>query len=157
MHFAKTFSCASWITSSIVGGPYSSVPVPYFRRSFLISQPVKSAALRVTALGVYECEINGQRVGDEVFAPGWTEYHKRVYYQSYDVTGLLRPGENVLGAILGDGWYCGNVAWWGRQLYADRPRFLAQLEIILQDGTTITFAAIPRGKHPPGQSWKATC
>ena len=122
--------------------------MPYLRKTFHLSQSVRSAHFIVTALGLYECEINGQRVGDEVFAPGWTEYHKRVYYQGYDVTGLLRPGENVLGAILGDGGYCGHVAWWGRQLYADRPRFLAQLEIIFQDGSTIIFAS--------DSSWKTS-
>jgi len=148
MTSAPGFAQAFWIASPIVGGKRTSAPVPYLRKTFHLSQTVRSAHLIVTALGLYECEINGQRVGDEVFAPGWTEYHKRVYYQSYDVTGLLRPGENVLGAILGDGWYCGNVAWWGRQLYADRPRFLAQLEIILQDGTTITFAS--------DSSWKTS-
>ena len=58
-----------------------------------------SARLHVTALGLYEARLNGQRVGDGFLSPGWTDYDKRVLYQAYDVTGLLRDGENVLGAI----------------------------------------------------------
>lgn len=107
---------------------------------------MKSARLAATALGLYECEINGRRVGDEIFAPGWTDYHRRVQYQTYDVTDLLREGGNVLGAILGDGWYCGFVGWKNRQIYGDRPRFLAQLEMVLQDGSTVTIAT--------NSSWK---
>ncbi len=81
-------------------------PAPYLRRSFTLTGPVATARLRVTALGLYEARLNGQRVGDAYLTPGWTDYGQRVLYQSYDVTGLLRDGENVLGALLGDGWYC---------------------------------------------------
>ena len=80
--------------------------------------------------------LNGQRVGDLQLAPGWTDYHKRTYYQAFDVTPLLVVGDNTLGAILGDGWYCGHIAWRGRQLYGDRPKFLAQLVIDYLDGRT---------------------
>jgi len=137
MNSSPVFGHALWIASPVAGGPRTSVPVPYLRKAFSLSQPVKSARLTVTALGLYECEINGVRVGDEVFAPGWTDYQKRVRYQTFDVTGQLGAGENVVGVILGDGWYCGNVAWVGRQVYGDRPRFLARLEIILQDGSAV--------------------
>jgi len=135
------FSQATWIASSFVGGPRTPAPVPYLRKTFLIEQPVKSASLAITALGLYECEINGARVGDEIFAPGWTNYAERVHYQVYDVTSNLRAGENVLGAILGDGWYCGYLGWWPRQQYGDRPRLLAQLDIVLQDGSTFTIVS----------------
>jgi alpha-L-rhamnosidase len=143
-HFVE----ASWISSPIVGGKRTTAPVPYLRKSFRVDHPIKSARLVITALGLYECEINGQVVGDEVFAPGWTEYHKRVQYQTYDVTGMLSQGENVIGAILGDGWYCGFVAWCGRQVYGDRPRLLARLEIELQDGSTMSVVT--------DDSWKTT-
>lgn len=146
MNPSQAFSNALWIASSISGSPRTSAPSPYFRTSFCLNQPVKSARLTATALGVYECEINGHRVGDEIFAPGWTDYHRRVQYQAYDVTELLGKGENVLGAILGDGWYCGFVGWKDRQGYGDRPRFLAQLEVLLQDGSTVTVAT--------NSSWK---
>ncbi len=85
--------------------------------------------------GLYECSLNGHRVGDGVFTPGWTDYARRAQYQAYDVTALLREGDNALGAILGDGWYCGHMAERGRQQYGDRPKLLAQLEIVHADGS----------------------
>src|SRR5204862_4619772 len=90
----------------------------------------------VTALGSYEFEINGRRVGDYVLAPGRTEYSKRVPYHVFDVTTHLQPGANACGAILGDGWYCGHLHSDPRQTYGDRPRLLAQLEITFDDGST---------------------
>jgi alpha-L-rhamnosidase len=118
-----------------VGGPRSTIPVPYLRKGFTLGGKVIHARLYVTALGVYEAYLNGQRIGEAELTPGWTDYKKRLRYQVYDVTGLLQSGENVLGAILGDGWYCGHVAVQDRQVYGDRPRLLAQLEMTLADGS----------------------
>jgi alpha-L-rhamnosidase len=126
---------AQWIASTVCGGLRTTAPAPYFRKPFTIDGAIQSAVLHITALGLYECEINGNVVGDHVFAPGWTDYSKRVYFQSHDVTSLLARGDNAIGVILGDGWYCGNVAWYGRQVYGERPQFLAQLEITTLDGT----------------------
>jgi len=112
--------------------------------------PVTSARLSITALGLYECEINGVRVGDHIFAPGWTNYHIRVPYQTYDVTALLFDGENAIGAILGDGWYCGLMAWKERQMYGDRPRLIARLEGTYQDGTTFELTTDPAWKTATG-------
>ena len=97
-----------------------------------------SARLYVTALGLYEARLNGQRVGDAFLAPGWTDYAQRVPYQTYDVTGLLRPGENVLGAILADGWYSGFVGFDAKRAgahYGDAPELLAQLVVTFADGS----------------------
>jgi alpha-L-rhamnosidase len=92
--------------------------------------------LYATALGLYEMRLNGRRVGDAVFTPGWTDYRKRVYYQSYDVTRQVRAGTNVLGAILADGWACGYVGLGGRDRYGlGRPRLRAQLHLEYADGT----------------------
>ncbi len=74
--------------------------------------------------------------GEDYFAPGWTQYRKRVQYQVYDVTDLLLEGENAWGAVLGDGWYCGHVEARPRQQYGDRPRFLGQIQIEFADGQT---------------------
>jgi alpha-L-rhamnosidase len=126
-----------WISSSHLGGPRSSAPVPYFRKTFRLDHAVASARLTVTALGLYDVEINGQRVGDQIFSPGWMDYHVRVPVQTHDVTGLLRKGDNAIGGILGDGWYCGHVAWLGRQNYGDKPEFLAALEVDFEDGTSL--------------------
>ena len=143
---SSPLSQASWIASPLVGSPQNGVIAPYVRTSFTISQPVQSATLQVTALGLYTCEINGQTVGDLALAPNWTDYTKRVYFQTFDVTTLLQGGENGIGAILGDGWYCGHLAWQSRQLYGDRPRFIAQLEITLADGSRQTIVT--------DESWK---
>jgi alpha-L-rhamnosidase len=113
-------------------------PAPYLRRSFTLAGPVATARLHVTALGLYEARLNGQRVGDAFLTPGWTDYGQRVLYQAYDVTALLRDGENVLGAILGDGWYSGFVGFDAKRAgahYGPAPELLAQLEVTFADGT----------------------
>ncbi len=132
---------AEWIGSFLVGSARASVPAPYLRKTFRLEKPPVRARLYVTALGLYEASINGQRVGDTVLTPGWTDYHVRVRYQTYDVTDLLRPGENALGAILGDGWYCGHIEWRDRQLYGDRPKLLAQLVITHPSGAQTIIAS----------------
>ena len=138
---------ARWIGASLRGGPRSMAPAPYLRKSFTLPGDVVSARLYVTALGMHECSINGRRVSDDVFAPGWTDYRKRVQYNVYDVTSLLHAGENALGAVLGDGWAAGHVGWGHRQQYVDRPRLLAQLEIKTAAGATITVAGDRTWKH----------
>jgi alpha-L-rhamnosidase len=129
-----------WIGSDLRGGAHSMIPAPYLRKSFDLPQNILSARLYITALGLYECSINGQPVSENVFAPGWTDYTKRVQYQVYDVTDLLGEGENVIGAILGDGWAAGYLGWTHRQQYFDQPRLLAQLEITLTDGRIIVVS-----------------
>jgi alpha-L-rhamnosidase len=131
---------AQWIGAALVGGPRTSIPAPFLRQTITLAAPPTQARLYVTALGLYELTINGQRVGEDRLAPGWTDFTKRVRYQVYDVAGLLRTGENVLGAVLGDGWYCGHICWFGRQKYGDRPRLLAQLEATTAAGERQTFA-----------------
>ncbi len=90
----------------------------------------------MTALGVYEAQLNGATVGDHVLDPGWTSYNHRLRYQTFDVTGLLREGRNAIGAILGDGWYRGRFGFDGgrRNIYGDRLALLAQLEINYANG-----------------------
>jgi alpha-L-rhamnosidase len=110
-------------------------PSPFFRKTFRLEKPVRRARLYATALGVYEPHLNGRRIGDAVLSPGWTDYNKRVAYQTYDVTDRLRQGDNTLGAILGDGWYSGYVGFgMRRNQYGPHPRLLAQLHIEYADG-----------------------
>jgi alpha-L-rhamnosidase len=143
-----------WIGSAIAGSPKTSAPAPFLRKSFSLDSgnTIASARLYATALGVYEMHINGHRVGEDVFAPGWTDYRKRVQYQVYDVTSLLESnGENVAGAILGDGWYCGYTGNIGRrQYYGDRPHLLAQLVIRFSDGSTKIIATDETWKTATG-------
>jgi alpha-L-rhamnosidase len=142
---------ASWIglgrardsvTPPAAMGPVDPVtrglsPAPYVRRSFTADKAVASARLYVTALGLYEARLNGHRVGDGYLTPGWTDYGKRVQYQTYDVTGLMAAGENVLGAIIADGWYSGYFGFDAKRAgahYGTTPELLAQLVITFADG-----------------------
>ncbi|MGW3665187.1 alpha-L-rhamnosidase [Streptomyces sp. NPDC005141] len=97
---------------------------------------VARARLYATALGLYEAHLNGRRVGRDQLAPGWTDYRERVQYQTYDVTSLLRPGANAIGAYVAPGWYAGNVGMFGPHQYGERPALLAQLEVEYTDGTS---------------------
>ena len=122
------------------GGPWGrgvslpSAPPPLARAEFTLSKPVARARLYASALGLYELRLNGSRVGDQVLAPGFTDYDDRVQYQTYDVTGALREGRNAIGAMLADGWYSGRLQ--GGQRFGDAPRLLAQLEVEYTDGTS---------------------
>lgn len=114
--------------------------VPMLRREFDLAGKVRRATLSVTARGFYEVRINGHRVGDELLAPGYTDYNVRLQYQTYDVTELLRRGTNAMGALLGYGWYAGHMNLFeNRCIYGYFPEFLAQLNVELQDGTQVTL------------------
>src|SRR4051812_8336651 len=84
-------------------------PCPVLRRSFAVASPIRRATVYATARGVLDLELNGARIGDAVLAPGWTDYRERIEYTAHDVTDLVRTGENVIGATIGDGWYAGFV------------------------------------------------
>ncbi|MFC7529956.1 family 78 glycoside hydrolase catalytic domain [Actinoplanes sp. GCM10030250] len=105
-------------------------------KGFTVTGEVVSARLYATAHGLYRAEINGVRVGDQELAPGWTSYSRRLRYQAYDVTGLLRDGQNDLRVLLGNGWFRGRLGFAeGSALYGDRLALLAQLELTFADGT----------------------
>ncbi len=120
--------------------PEPSSPLPYLRKSFELKTPVQRAMLYATALGLYEVHINGQRVGDHVLAPDWTDYRKRVRYQAYDVTALLKTGNNAMAALLANGWFSGHIGNGGNQFFGKKPAFLAQLEVTYADGHTEQIA-----------------
>ena len=130
----------SWGTPSL--NDIARVPAPFLRKNFVVTQAVTRATVYVTALGTYELHLNGEKVGNDVMTPGWSDFNKRVYYQTYDVTGMVQPGTNAIGAILGDGWYASDLAYLGyRQFYGGYPRFLAQLVLQLSDGSTQTVVS----------------
>lgn len=124
---------AAWIgTADTVAGPS-----PLLRRAFKVAGPIVTARIYATSLGLYELYLNGQRVDDRLFTPGWTSYRRRLQYQTYDVTKLLRTGDNAIGAMLGDGWYRGQLGFsGGRAIYGKRLGLLLQLEIHYRDGRT---------------------
>lgn len=148
---AIDYSDSNWKSATVVGKvgddpfgtPWGPEPANLFRRSVRIDKVVKSARLYVTSLGSYQMRINGNRVGKHILAPGWTDYKSVVYYQTYDVTSMLHLGENVIGALLGDGWYgSGLVSFQQRYNFGSPPlRFLAQIEISFMDGTHQTLVS----------------
>ena len=112
--------------------------VPMLRREFTLDAAVSRATLYVSARGFYEFHLNGQRVSDELLDPGYTDYSDRIAYQTFDVTSLLHPGENAMGALLAYGWYAGHMNLFElRCIDGFFPQFLAQLEIDLVDGRHI--------------------
>lgn len=131
---------------------YRDDPAPLFRRPFVIDRPVRRARLYAVGLGYGEFRMNGRRVGDEVLAPTWTTFSHRVFYSTHDVTPLLQTGENVLGAMLGNGWYNPlPLRMWGRinlreHLPVGRPRCIARLAVEFADGTRLDV--------PTGTDWK---
>ena len=142
---------ARWIESAQDEGAKASQPAPMLRGTFAVKGKVLSARAYVTSLGLYELEINGKRVGDQLLTPGWTSYRKRLQYQTYDVTSHLRGGENAIGATLGDGWYRGFLAWKDRRaVYGDRLALLCQLRIEYEGGRVETVGTDGTWKSATG-------
>jgi alpha-L-rhamnosidase len=140
---------ASWIEPDLPEDTKKSNPAPMLRREFKLYGAIERARAYVTSHGLYEAYLNGQRVGDQVFTPGWTSYHKQLQYQTYDVTNLLRSGDNAIGVLLGDGWYRGNLAWGSkRNIYGERLALLLQIEVTYKDGRKELITS--------DQSWKAS-
>jgi alpha-L-rhamnosidase len=104
---------ARWVSPPFAVPASTAGPAFLLRREFTAGKPVRRARAYATAHGVYEMELNGRRVGSQVLAPGWTSYHHRLRYQTYDVTGQLRNGANVIGAYLADGWFRGRIGFQG--------------------------------------------
>jgi alpha-L-rhamnosidase len=128
---------AQWITPDLSEDTTRANPSPMLRREFTLPQRVGSARLYVTSLGLNLVEVNGQRVSDHLFRPGWTSYDKRLQYDTYDVTGLVRSGANAIAVTLGDGWYRGHLGFEGkRNNYGTRLGLLAQLVVRYSDGHT---------------------
>lgn len=124
-------------------------PSPMFRKQFNASKKIKSATVYITAHGLYEAQINGKRVGDAYFTPGWTSYNKRLQYQVYDVTDLIKRGGNVIGVTLGSGWYRGHLAWENnKNIYGKDISLLLQFEIVYADGSKQTILS--------DESWKCS-
>ncbi len=129
-----------------------------YRKEFAALKKVKRATVYATALGIYELHLNGQRVSDHFFAPGWTDYRQRAYYNTYDVTSMIAAGDNAIGAWVADGWFSGYVGFglltgmgterMGRYTYGKTPSIMAQLEIEYADGSRETVGT--------DASWKVT-
>ena len=124
-------------------------PSPLFRKTFSSKKKIVQATAFVTSHGMYEARINGERIGDAFLTPGWTSYNKRLQYQSYDVTGLLKNGDNAIGVILGSGWYRGIIGFSNNNnSYGTDISLLFQLNIQYSDGTEEIIAS--------DDSWKSS-
>ncbi|TDZ38158.1 hypothetical protein C8035_v006814 [Colletotrichum spinosum] len=129
-----------------VDGPKRPI---YFRNSFHAASNITKARLYITALGIYEAEINGNRVGDLVLAPGWQSYNYRHVYDTYDVTELVTNGDNAIGVAVGEGWFSGRLSYGGgvRNNYGDTIGLLSLLVVTLEDGSTVEI--------PTDTTWQA--
>jgi len=140
---------AEWISPLLEEDTTRSMPSPYLRKEFSLNSGIRQARLYISCHGLYQAEINGQRVGDQEFTPGWTSYHHRVQYQTYDVKELLNDRENAIGIILGDGWYRGNLAWRdNRNIWGTRLSAIAQLHVWYDNGSMEVIGT--------DNSWKAS-
>ena len=135
---------AQWITGDYRPNRKERYPVDCFSKTFTLGKPVKSARLYATAYGLYEARLGGKRVGAFVMAPGYTDYTKRIQYQTYDVTKMLREGENELTCQLADGWFRGSCGAWGKKnQYGTETKLLLQLEIAFIDGSRQVIGTDP--------------
>jgi alpha-L-rhamnosidase len=141
----KTDWSAEWIGNDLTalgkGKEYHLPPAPFFRKEVDLKTSVKKARLYVTSLGLFEFQINGKRIGEDYFTPGWTDYDKRVYYQTYDITADIKEGGNAFGAILAEGWYAGYLGYAlfignpvVKNFYGDVPLLKAQIEVEYENG-----------------------
>lgn len=127
---------ADWITPEYdFTAPKTACPV--LRKEFRMEKKIKKARIYVTAKGLYELRLNGEKVGRDFLTPGWTSYNKRTLYQIYDVTDMIREGGNAVGASIGSGWYKGELGWRSRRnLYGGREALIMELHLTYEDGTT---------------------
>ena len=139
---------ASWITLGSEPDVKGSKPAQYFRKEFTTAKTIKSARVYVTSHGLYQLFLNGKKVSADLFTPGWTSYKNRIQYQTYDVTSMLQA-KNTVGAILGDGWFRGNIGWSSQNgYYGSKLALLAQFQITYTDGTSEVIGT--------DQSWKVS-
>lgn len=140
---------ANWITPTWEENVRKSNPSPYLRKEFTLGKAIKSARLYISAQGLYQVEINGKRVGEQEFTPGWTSYNTRLQYQIYDIKAQLVQNQNAIGIVLGDGWFRGNLGWVdGRNNYGEKLATIAQIIVEYADGSKATIST--------DESWKAS-
>jgi len=167
------FTASGWSGALVLGtygiGPWNSFGKTYFaathvRKDFVLSALPPRAVLYVTGQGLVEPHLNGAKVGNDYFVPGWTDYTNRLYYFAYDVTSLLQAGSNTVGAVLGDGWYRGNCAFDGQNYYGTKTRLRAQLHLYYTNGTQVIasdptwqagFGPIRQADNEAGESYDA--
>ncbi len=142
---------AKWIEPGYVEDTIMR-PSPLFRKEFSSNKKIISATAYITAHGLYQAFINGQKIGDAYLTPGWTSYHKRLQYQTYDVTDLVKNGNNAIGVMLGNGWYRGIIGFGDNiNVYGKDIALLFQLDIMYNDGSTQTIISDDGWKSSTGE------
>jgi alpha-L-rhamnosidase len=127
---------ASWVSFGSETTAKGSKPAQYFRKDFASTKKIKSARVYVSSQGLYQLFLNGKKVSTDLFTPGWTSYKNRIQYQTYDVTPMIQL-KNSIGAIVGDGWFRGNIGWGNDNgYYGSKLALLAQLQVNYTDGTS---------------------
>lgn len=107
----------------------------YLRKEFSLKNIPEKGRLYASALGIYEIQINGKEVNKHYFAPGWTNYNKRLAYQTVDITSLLKKGTNIITTTLAPGWYAGILTWFNKnKIYGDTPAFIAEMILTEKNG-----------------------
>ena len=139
---------------------YDDHPAPLFRKNFNVKDKLQNATLYITAAGYYKATLNGQKVGDIYLDPAWTDFSKRIYYSEYDLTNMLKTGNNCLGVTLGNGFYNPlPIKMWGRRnlrevIPTGNPTFIAKLVLKYSNGTTSTLVTDDNWKFAPGPMMK---
>lgn len=143
---------AKWVCNPAGGTDInSSIPAPLFRKSVVIKKKVTSARAYICGLGYYELYINGSKIGEEVLSPAFTKYNETVMYNTYDVSEAFHQGKNVIGTILGNGWYnCFTSEVWDyRQApWRHHPKLIMQVYILFEDSEEIMVTT--------DKSWKVS-
>jgi len=135
---------------------YLSNPAPIFRKTFIVDKNIKNAKLYITSAGYYIARINDNRVGKNILDPAWTDYTKKIYYSEYDVTSLIKNGENCLGVSLGNGFYNPlPLKMWGRinlrnEINVGKPKFISKLIITYNDGKSEEIVSDSSWKYSYG-------
>jgi len=140
-------------------------PARYYRTTFKPEKKITRAIAHASALGIYDLHVNGQRIGDAHFAPGWTNYRKRAYYNTYDLTPLLTDSNNAIGAVVADGWYAGYVGYGklvgygpnktGRNIYGKTPALMVEIHLTYEDGSTEVIGTDATWKTTTGPETEA--
>lgn len=132
---------ANWITypGFRLKDRHSSPPPMTFKKDFRFDKKVSRATIYATAFGIYELSLNGSKVGEQYFAPGFTSYSNFLQYQTYDVTGMIAE-DNSLVAVVGGGWAVGSyTSSRTNAIYADRQALLLEMRVLFEDGEERVF------------------
>ena len=158
---STTFAGAKWIgeperTFASDSEMFGDHPASLFRKEFTVNGKVKRATLSITAAGYYLASVNGQKIENDLLEPAWTNFSKRVYYSDYDVTAMIKSGKNVIGTMLGNGFYnLLPLRMWGSRNLRDhlpcgQPQFIARLTVVNADGSKNEIVTGSDWKTAPG-------